>query len=329
MLTRRPLRLPGYDYSQAGAYFLTICVTERKSLLGKVADGKMNLNVCGEIVAACWKDLSLQYPALKLDAFVVMPNHVHGIIEIVGAGSPRPPLRLAATDPLMAGGETPPLREKPTLGQVVRHFKYQTTRRINALLKKPGTHVWQRSFYEHVVRDDESLNRIREYIASNPLRWDLDRENPQARGEDEFDLWLAKYKNRPPGQSRRDAPACAPQPNRRQLGQAGEDLAVAALKKAGYKILARNYLTPLGEIDLVARHRGALVFVEVKTRRGARFGAPQEAVSGRKQARLQRLADYYLKQQRLGPTPTRFDVVAISMAPEGPRVEIIPQAFGN
>jgi putative endonuclease len=117
--------------------------------------------------------------------------------------------------------------------------------------------------------------------------------------------------------------------NLRQLGAAGEDLAAAALKKEGYKILARNYQTPLGEIDLIARHRGTLVFVEVKTRRSARYGQPQEAVSPAKQARLQKLADYYLKQQRLGPRPTRFDVVAITMGPEGPRVEIIPQAFGG
>jgi putative endonuclease len=115
----------------------------------------------------------------------------------------------------------------------------------------------------------------------------------------------------------------------RQLGDAGEDLAAAALKKAGYKILERNYQTPLGEIDLICRHRGTLVFVEVKTRRSPRFGAPQEAVSGRKQARLQRVADYYLKQQRLGPMPIRFDVVAIRMEPEGPRVDIIPRAFGD
>jgi putative endonuclease len=114
---------------------------------------------------------------------------------------------------------------------------------------------------------------------------------------------------------------------RRQLGRAGEDLAVAALKKQGYKILARNYQTPLGEIDLIARHRGTLVFVEVKTRRSARFGQPQEAVSPKKQARLQKLADYYLKQQRLGPRPTRFDVVGIVLEETGPQVEIIRGAF--
>ena len=116
---------------------------------------------------------------------------------------------------------------------------------------------------------------------------------------------------------------------RRQVGNAGEDLAAAALKKQGYKILERNYRTPLGEIDLIARHQGFLVFLEVKTRRSLHFGQPQEAVSPAKQKRLKRLADYYLKQKRLGEVPVRFDVVAITMNEEGPKIEIIPNAFGS
>jgi putative endonuclease len=114
-----------------------------------------------------------------------------------------------------------------------------------------------------------------------------------------------------------------------QLGGAGEDLAAAALKKQGYKIVERNYRTPLGEIDLIARHRGALVFIEVKTRRSTRFGQPQEAVSPAKQARLRKLADYYLKQKRLGESQVRFDVVAITLKNERPQIEIIQEAFGN
>lgn len=116
---------------------------------------------------------------------------------------------------------------------------------------------------------------------------------------------------------------------RRKLGDAGEDLAAAALKKQGYKILERNYRTPLGEIDLIARHRGDLVFVEIKTRRSTRFGQPQEAISAAKQARLQRLAAYYLNQKGLTATDIRFDAVAIVIEAGGPRVDIIPQAFGG
>jgi putative endonuclease len=118
-----------------------------------------------------------------------------------------------------------------------------------------------------------------------------------------------------------------PPSTRRALGDAGEDLAAAALKKQGYKILERNYITPLGEIDLVARQGKVVVFVEVKTRSTDRFGAPQEAVHPAKQRRLRRLADYYLKQKRLGEVPVRFDVVGITLADGGPQVEIIQDAF--
>jgi len=114
---------------------------------------------------------------------------------------------------------------------------------------------------------------------------------------------------------------------RKQLGDTGEDLAAVALKKQGYKILERNYLTPLGEIDLIARQGKTLVIIEVKTRKSLRFGSPQEAVSAAKQAKLRRLADYYLKEKRLTGAPVRFDVVAILLADTGPQIEIIPDAF--
>jgi putative endonuclease len=114
---------------------------------------------------------------------------------------------------------------------------------------------------------------------------------------------------------------------RRQLGNAGEDLAAAALKKQGYKILERNYTTPLGEIDLIARQGKTLVIIEVKTRKSTRFGSPQEAVSAAKQAKLRRLAYYYLKDRRLTSAPVRFDVVAITLVAAGPQIEIIPNAF--
>ncbi|MGB7912874.1 MAG: YraN family protein [Desulfobaccales bacterium] len=121
---------------------------------------------------------------------------------------------------------------------------------------------------------------------------------------------------------------CPPPTTRRQLGDAGEDLAASALKRQGYKILERNYLTPLGEIDLIARQGKVLVIIEVKTRRGERFGTPQEAVSAAKQNRLRRLADYYLKQKRLGADVlVRFDVVGITVNDQGPQIEIIQNAF--
>jgi putative endonuclease len=115
--------------------------------------------------------------------------------------------------------------------------------------------------------------------------------------------------------------------NRRSLGDRGEDLAATYLKKQGYKILERNYRTPLGEIDLIAQHQGVLVFIEVKTRTSARFGAGQEAVHFGKQSRYRKLADYYLKQKRLGEIAVRFDVVGILWQDEKPRIEVIEGAF--
>ena len=178
---RVSLRLPDFDYSQEGAYFITICVKGRRYLFGSVVDGEIDLNEYGKILTATWNDLAFYNPAIKLDAFIVMPNHVHGIIVLAGA---------------KAGGETPPL-QKPALGQIMGYYKYQSTSRIKALMQPAGSAVWQRGYYEHVIRDDQALNRIREYIASNPHRWHLDRENPQAKGKDSFDAWLTSIKERP------------------------------------------------------------------------------------------------------------------------------------
>ena len=120
---------------------------------------------------------------------------------------------------------------------------------------------------------------------------------------------------------------CPPLDPRRQLGDAGEDLAAAALKKQGYKILERNYVCPLGEVDLIARQGKTYVFIEVKTRKNERFGAPQEAVTTTKQHKLRRLADYYVQQKRLGEVAMRFDVVAIIMGEDGHKIEVIQNAF--
>ncbi len=189
---RRSIRLKGYDYSQPGAYFITIVTQERTCLFGDVVDGQMRLNDTGEIVRQCWLDIPAHFPNTGLDEFVVMPNHVHGIIVIVGAGSPRPynaPDAQTAPDAQSAldaqttsgawtgmGAETASIR-RATLGQIVAYFKYQSTKRINERRGTTGASVWQRNYYEHIIHDDAALQRIREYIANNPLQWELDREN--------------------------------------------------------------------------------------------------------------------------------------------------------
>jgi uncharacterized protein (TIGR00252 family) len=314
---RKTPRLSEYDYSRQGAYFVTVCVQNREGLFGKILNGEMHLNQAGMAVARWWKELEKKFPPVKLDEYyVVMPNHFHGIVLI--------------SEP--SGSNVEGGHAGPPLQRIVQWFKTMSTNEYIHGVKEHGWkpfkgQVWQRSFYEHVVRNDEALNRIREYIKYNPQRWDLDQENPHAKGKDDFDKWLSTFTIRPSTSICRGGPACPPSDARRQLGDQGEDLAAAALKKQGYKILERNYTTPLGEIDLIARQGKTLVIVEVKTRKSTRFGSPQEAVSAAKQAKLRRLADYYMKDKRLTDTPVRFDVVAINLSDAGPQIEIICNAF--
>lgn len=187
-LCRRSLRLRGFDYSKEGAYFVTICTQNREYLFGDVVDGKMRLNDVGRLVRTVWGGLAERFPSVELDAFVVMPNHVHGILVLVGAGLALPVEGAASSAPT---GTT-----SITLGNVLRAFKSMSAIRVNRLLPRSGKPFWQRNYYEHVIRNEESLNRIREYIATNPLRWELDRENPRCKGEDEFDRWLAAFRSR-------------------------------------------------------------------------------------------------------------------------------------
>jgi uncharacterized protein (TIGR00252 family) len=272
------------------------------------------------MVERWWHKLESKFSALETDFYVVMPNHFHGIALLAeNTESALPACRQGA-------------HMGAPLQKIMQWFKTMTTNEYIHGVKEHGWpqfqgSLWQRSFYDHVIRDEASLNRIREYISTNPLRWDLDRENPRSRGSDEFDRWLTTCKTRPIATTRRGGPMCPPSDPRRQLGDHGEDLAAAALRQQGYKILERNYVTPLGEIDLVARQGKTVVVVEVKTRRGSSFGAPQEAVNSAKQGRLRRLADYYLKAKRLTGSPVRFDVVAVTLAGDEPEVEIIQDAF--
>jgi len=169
---RRSLRLKGYDYSRPGAYFVTICTHDRVCLFGEVVEGEMVPNIFGRIVQEEWfRSAGIrQEIELRPDEFVVMPNHLHGIVWIIPAG--------VSMTPVGAHGRAPLRRAPRSLGAFVAGFKSTATRRINARRGTPGTVVWQRNYYEHIIRDERSLDRIREYIAANPLQWDLDIENP-------------------------------------------------------------------------------------------------------------------------------------------------------
>lgn len=168
---RRSIRLHGYDYSSAGAYFVTICTYYRKCLFGEITDGKMRVNEYGQSVQEEWVRSAKIRCEIELDAFVIMPNHIHGIITIhddVGAIG-RSPLQKI----IPSHGPA-----KQSLGAFVAGFKSATTKRINEIRNTPHLPVWQRNYYEHVIRDEKSLNQIREYILNNPLNWEMDRENP-------------------------------------------------------------------------------------------------------------------------------------------------------
>jgi REP element-mobilizing transposase RayT len=162
---RRSIRLQGYDYSQAGAYYITIVVHGRECILGEIVraglePAQTQLNQFGQIVQRTWFDLPKHYPHIQLGSFCIMPNHVHAVIIIVDVGAG---LRPAPTKPL---------------SEIVRAFKSFSARRINEIRKTPGIPVWQRNYYEHIVRNAKEHNRIHLYIEANPANWLEDNENP-------------------------------------------------------------------------------------------------------------------------------------------------------
>ena len=159
---RQSIRLKGFDYRQPGAYFVSICVDDRECLFGQVMGNSMQVNEAGSIVRSIWESLPSRFSAVALDAFVVMPNHVHGIVI------------------LREGSTTPP---GPSLGGVIRVFKSISAIQVNRLLQREGRPLWQRNYYERVVRDVGSLSRIQQYIQDNPARWDVDPENPSVESQ--------------------------------------------------------------------------------------------------------------------------------------------------
>jgi REP element-mobilizing transposase RayT len=173
---RRSIRLQGYDYSRPGAYFVTICTQNRECLFGQVVDGTMRLNGTGWMIQTVWDELPQFYPGVDIDAFVVMPNHIHGIIVlIVGAGPCACPDKKRQGQPQ---GVAPTM----SLPDVVHRFKSLTTTRYRQGVTGHGWRpfpgkLWQRNYHEHIIRNEDDLNRIRQYIINNPARWAEDENN--------------------------------------------------------------------------------------------------------------------------------------------------------
>ncbi|MBU0507410.1 transposase [bacterium] len=166
---RKSIRLRAYDYTRAGVYFVTLCTHDRKAMFGEIRDGMMHANTVGEIIVEEWfrsKEIRVE---IELDEFVLMPNHIHGLVVIIAVG---------------AHGDAPasdlPLlhRSPQSLASFIAGFKRASAKRINILHGTPGNPVWQRNYFERVICNEDGLNKAREYIINNPLRWELDRENP-------------------------------------------------------------------------------------------------------------------------------------------------------
>ena len=162
---RRSLRLKEYDYTRAGAYFVTICTQDKACLFGNIVDGSMCLNAAGHMLASLWNDIPAWFGDVEIDTFVLMPNHLHGII----------------VSPDVTSEVT---KVAPALGKVVAAFKSATTVHYISGVKTKAWPVfrrrlWQRNYYEHVVRDEKALDRVRRYIDENPARWAFDDENPE------------------------------------------------------------------------------------------------------------------------------------------------------
>ena len=171
---RRSIRLKEYDYSQAGGYFITICTYNCRYLFGNIIKEKMRLNIYGKTVMECWNDIPEHFDNIMLDEYVVMPNHAHGIIMIVEKGDVGATRRVAPT-------KITTIRPN-TIGSIIGQIKSITTKKIrNGGMK---SFRWQRNYWEHVIRNEVKLFKIRQYIQNNPLKWHLDRENPERVGVD-------------------------------------------------------------------------------------------------------------------------------------------------
>src|SRR5512138_1064711 len=181
---RHSIRLPNYDYSQPGAYFVTIVTWHRECLFGEVVDGEMRLNKFGLVTKEQWEKLPKRFPNIELGAFVIMPNHMHGIIVITdGRGTAENPSNLGSEATRRA-----PTREqfqKPVKGSIptiVRSYKSAVSYRINLMRGIQDVPVWQRNYYEHIIRNDRDLQNKTDYIEANPMLCAEDHENPKKPG---------------------------------------------------------------------------------------------------------------------------------------------------
>ena len=202
---RRSIRLKGYDYSQAGLYFVTICCQNRAYLFGEIIDGKMALNDAGKMIEKIWYEISNDFINIHLHEYITMPNHIHGIIEISiqNAGIIEIPVRADSISALLseqiidkihdknraemdsrkrAEMDSAPAPTKPGLSRIIQSFKRYTTIEYIKMVKQNilpvfDKRIWQRNYWEHIIRNGNEFNRISEYIRNNPIMWSMDKLN--------------------------------------------------------------------------------------------------------------------------------------------------------
>lgn len=186
---RRSIRLNGYNYSQDGAYFVTLCIQNREPVLGNIQDQNMVLSKIGEIIQNSWLWLFDNYDYLVLDEWVIMPNHLHGIIIIRkhdnngnrdikkgnSFGCCRGGSRTAPTETQII--TKPSNQSCKSLGRIIVAFKTVSTKHVNIFCNSAGEVLWQRNYYEHIIRNQQEIDRIREYIRLNPFNWQSDENN--------------------------------------------------------------------------------------------------------------------------------------------------------
>ncbi len=192
---RRSIRLHGYDYSLPGAYYLTLCAFKKQCIFGRVVEDQIYENDCGKIAREQWFESAQIRREFELDAFIVMPNHLHGILWILGpkgehvlvnSGLAQPLDRVPGVRPL--GNNRIPAMHSHSLASWAAGFKSAVTSRIRKHWNSPRAAVWQEDYFERIIRDEDELFRIREYVLSNPAHWKLDRENPEV-GPGSEDEW--------------------------------------------------------------------------------------------------------------------------------------------
>ncbi|HKN74139.1 MAG TPA: transposase [Candidatus Acidoferrum sp.] len=177
-LHRRSIRLPGADYREAGGYFITICTAERNEIFGSIKDGEVLLSELGKIVRACLVQIPNHFAHASIEEYVVMPNHVHVIIAL-GVGA-------RYIVPLHEGARSPERFQKPVKGSIptiVRTFKAAVVRQAGKELGMHVAEIWQRNYFERVLRNGQEYANASRYVAENPMRWEWDAENPRRKDE--------------------------------------------------------------------------------------------------------------------------------------------------